>query len=42
MPEFQVDLEGPDSWPRGAGWDRADRMHGDYRGGRGSDIGGVR
>ena len=43
LPEYQVDLDGPDSWPRGSGWDRSDRMHGDYgSGGRSSDIGGVR
>jgi hypothetical protein len=43
LPEFQVDLDGPDAWPRGSGWDHADRMRGDYgSGGRGSDIGGLR
>jgi hypothetical protein len=43
LPEMHIDLEGPDSWPRGSGWDHADRHHTDYgSGGRGSDIGGVR
>jgi hypothetical protein len=43
LPEMQVDLEGPDSWPRGRGWDAGDRGHGDYgSGGRGSDVGGLR
>jgi len=43
MPEFQVDLEGPDGWPRGSAWDRGDRMHGEYgTGGQASDLGGLR
>jgi hypothetical protein len=43
LPELQIDLDGPDSWPRGSGWDRSERLHTDYGSGpSGSDIGGIR
>jgi hypothetical protein len=42
LPEMQIDLDGPASWPRGSGWDHAERMRGDRGNGRNSDVGGLR
>jgi hypothetical protein len=43
LPDMPVDLQGPDAWPRGSGWERTDRSGPDFGShGFSPDMGGLR